>query len=332
MMLMKGIPRKKLTASVFAIAALLIFIIILVVTAPESEKKGKKTSAETTTSVTEISTTFTETTLVQTTTTLPHIDYPSCNAAALYCVDDKQILYSDNINKKSAPASITKLLTASVALEYAGKGKSFTVGSEQALVQPYSSLCGFSLGDTMKIEDMITGMLMASGNDAAYTIAVSTAREMLPDANMTDSEAVDFFCGLMNTFANDHGMNDSSFVNPDGWDDKDQYTTAADLLKLGEYVLTVPEITSGAQTFKKNITLTSGGYHSFTNSNLLLDPDSKYYCKEAIGLKTGTTQNAGNSLIAAFDINGKKYISVVLGCDEDEDRYELTTKLIDYIK
>lgn len=333
MMSMRGVPRKKNIASIIAIIALLIFIIILLVTAPEEKgKTTKKVSA--TTTVSELSTTtFYETTVTQlTTTTLAHIDQPSCNAAALYCVDDKQILYSDNINEKSAPASITKLLTASVALKYADKDKALTVGSEQALVQPYSSLCGFSLGDTLKLEDMITGMLMASGNDAAYTIAVSTAREMLPDADMTDSEAVDFFCGLMNTFANDHGMSNSSFVNPDGWDDEKQYTTAADLLKLGEYVLTIPEMTQITKTFKKDVYMSSGGYHSFTNSNLLLDPSSKYYCKDAIGLKTGTTLNAGNSLIAAFDINGKKYISVVLGCDEDEDRYELTTKLIEYIK
>lgn len=333
MMIMSDIPRPKLIASICAIVALLIFIAVLIITAPDDYLTGnKKTTAQATTSSTSIETTTTVTDIVPVSTTIAHIASPSCNAAALYCIDDKQMIYSDNVNKKIAPASITKLLTASVALKYSTPDKVFTVGSEQALVESGSSLCGFSLGDTLKLSDFITGMLMASGNDAAYTIAVSTAREMLPEADMTDSEAVEFFCGLMNVFAKEIGMENSSFVNPDGWDDSEQYTTASDLMKLAEYALTVPEIKNSAKTLKTDINMISGGVHSWTNSNCLLDPQNKYYCKEAIGLKTGTTLNAGSSLLAAFNINGKTYVSAVLGCSEDNDRYELTTELIEKIR
>ncbi|MCR5601031.1 MAG: hypothetical protein K6G33_09875 [Ruminococcus sp.] len=330
---MQDIPRPKLIASICAIVALLIFIAVLIITAPDPESEQKQPPAQETTvsETTEITTTDTATTTIAI-TTIAQIESPQCKSAALYCVDDKQLLYNDNIYGKAAPASITKLLTASVALKHLSGDKVLTVGSEQSLVQPYSSLCGFSLGDSMTLKDMITGMLMASGNDAAYTIAVSVAREMLPDAGMSDSEAVDFFCGLMNVFAKDLGMENSSFVTPDGWDDDDQYTSAADLLKLAEYVLTVPEITESTKTLTKKVNMTAGGIQSWTNSNCLLDPDSEYYCKEAIGLKTGTTLSAGSSLIAAFKINGKTYISVVLGCEEDYERYELTNELIDKIR
>ena len=86
----------------------------------------------------------------------------------------------------------------------------------------------------------------------------------------------------MNVFAKELGMKNSNFVNPDGWDSDDQYTTAADLLKLAEYVLTVPEIKNSAGTFKKTINLLSGGSQNWVNSNSLLDPESPYYCKEVI--------------------------------------------------
>ena len=337
MMIMSDIPRPKLIASICAIAALLIFIAVLIITAPDEESEKKKSSTETTsvtttTTSTETTTTTSISTISNNKTTNSHIESPSCLSAALYCIDDKQLIYSDSIEKRAAPASITKLLTASVALKYADADQKFTVGSEQSLVQPGSSLCGFTLGDSLKLKDFITGMLMSSGNDAAYTIAVSTAREMLHDDEMSDEEAVDFFCGFMNVFAKELGMKNSNFVNPDGWDSDDQYTTAADLLKLAEYVLTVPEIKNSAGTFKKNINLLSGGSQNWVNSNSLLDPDSPYYCKEAIGLKTGTTLNAGSSLIAAFEIDGKTYVSVVLGCYEDDDRYKLTTEMLEMIK
>lgn len=262
--------------------------------------------------------------------TIPHIDSPEHRAAAMYSVNDKKYLYSDNINIKIAPASLTKLLTASVALKYADNEKVFAVGSEQWLVQPYSSLCYLQIGNMLTLEDLITGMLMASGNDAAYTIAVCVARELNPETYMTDDEAVRYFCNLMNDFAHELGMTNSSFVNPDGWDDDDQYTTISDLIKISEYALSVPEIRQITSTYKKNITIYSGENFIWTNSNLLLDPNSGYYTVDAVGMKTGTTLSAGNSLIAVFDKGEEIYISAVAGCETDADRYELTLKLLSF--
>lgn len=264
---------------------------------------------------------------ITTVTTIPHIDMPVCKAAAFYSADEKQLIYSDNIETQVAPASLTKLLTASVALYYLRSDKVFTVGSEQWLVEPYSSLCCIEAGNTMTLKDFITGMLMASGNDAAYTIAVSTAKS-LNENIQDDTEAVQYFCSLMNDFADSIGMNSSNFVNPDGWDDYNQYTTVSDLLILAEYALSVPEIKEIVSTFQKQIVSVSGEVFEWTNSNLLLDPYSEYYCENAIGMKTGTTLNAGNCLIAVFIKNNKTYISAVAGCNSDADRYELTLKLL----
>ncbi len=273
---------------------------------------------------------YTSSTSTTQTTAMPHIDTPTCKAAALYCMDDRRFLYSDRISQRIAPASMTKLLTASVALKYMNTNEILTVGSEQYLVQPYSSLCGVQWGSTASLETFVTGMLLSSGNDAAYTIGVSTARKLNPDSYMTDTEAVDFFCLLMNRLAADIGMTDSCFVNPDGWDDDGQYTTVSDLMLLTQYAMAVPEIREAVGTFHMNAEFISGDAYDWKNSNLLLDPYSEYYCENAIGVKTGTTLNAGNCLISSFIIDSKTYIAIVAGCETDSDRYELTLKLLSY--
>ena len=256
-----------------------------------------------------------------------HIDSPSCRAAAFYSVDEKELLYSDKINEKTAPASITKLLTAATALKVMSPDTTCTVGSELGFVNYDSSLAYIAPGQEITLYGLITGMLLASGNDAAYTIAVSAARAASPDKELSDQEAVDKFCGMMNDLAGEIGMKDSHFVNPDGWDDSDQYTTVADILKLSEYVLSVPEIRKTAGCHEKTVTYLTGGTSTWKNSNYLLDPESEFYCRYAIGLKTGTTINAGNCLSAAFEKDGKTYISVVVGCETDDDRFALSNKI-----
>lgn len=294
-----------------------------------SEAEQVTSTVYDTTTATVTSASCTITTVVTThTSAVTQIDYPECKASAFYSLDDKEIIYSDTIDARIAPASLTKLITASVALKYADKNDIFTVGSEQSFVSVYSSLCGLQTGNMLTLEDLITGMLMSSGNDAAYTIAVSVARELEPDKYMSDYEAVDYFCGLMNSFAREIGMKDTNFVNPDGWDDDAQYTTVADLLKTAEYAYSVPLLRDITGTYEKTVTLYSGETYTWTNSNLLLDPYSDYYCEEAVGMKTGTTLSAGNNLIAVFSRNGRKYISVVCGCLSDNERYELTLELL----
>ena len=254
---------------------------------------------------------------------------PLHSAAAVYCVEDDAMLYEDNINTRISLASLTKLLTASTALYYLDPETVCTVGSEQTLVEPGSSICYVFPGNKLTLTDLITGMLMASGNDAAYAVAVNTSRFVSSDTGMSDKEATEYFCELMNVFALDIGMTDSHFVNPDGWDDDEQYTTASDLVTLAKYTLSVPEIKSITSTHQKRVVYYSGEVAVWTNSNKLLDPESPHYRENAVGLKTGTTDSAGNCLIAAFEENGKTYISVVAGCESSNDRYELTLKLID---
>ena len=97
-----------------------------------------------------------------------------------------------------------------------------------------SSLCLIRPGHKLKLYDLLTGMLMASGNDAAYTVAVTTARAVKTDTAKTDAQAVAYFSELMNSYASSIGMKDSHFTTPEGWDDASQYTTVSDPHRLDE--------------------------------------------------------------------------------------------------
>ena len=260
------------------------------------------------------------------------IQSPLYHSAVMYCIEDKQWLYRDGGTLKTAPASITKLLTASIALEYLSPDEIVTVGTEQEFVHSGSSLCYIGYGDQLTVKERLTGMLLNSGNDAAYTAAVCAARAMMPDERLSDGEAIRVFCDKMNAKAAAIGMRNSHFVNPDGWDEDLQYVTADDLVKLSVYALQYPIIREIVGTYAYDVQFVSGERIHWTNTNSLLNPDSSFYDKRCIGLKTGTTDNAGCCLAAAMQQNGKTYISIVTGCNTNDDRYDITLQLFNRTK
>ncbi len=256
----------------------------------------------------------------------------SYKACALYCVDDNELIVGENIDDKIAPASLTKLMTASVALRYFKADDVITVGSELSMVQPDSSLAMIAPGQKLKMYDLLTGLLLPSGNDAAYTIAVSTARKASGRENMTDKHAVEYFCDLMNDLARELGMDGTHFADPDGWDDDAHYTTVSDLVKLAKYALMVPEIREIVAIPEKTVTFETGEIANWMNGNVFLHPEwEEYYRSEVIGMKTGSTDNAGYCLITAFVKNKKTYITVVAGSETWEDRNDKTLQLIDSV-
>lgn len=257
------------------------------------------------------------------------IKEPFSTSAAVLKLQGYKIIYEDNIEEKVAPASLTKLLTSCVALKYLDPDTILTVGNEIRMVQLNSSLCSIGEGMRLKLYDLISGMLMVSGNDAAYTVAVSTARALKPEEEMTNKEAVDYFCDLMNEYAKSIGMENSLFQSPDGYDSSKQYTTVKDLILLAKAALEDSTVCEIVSTPVRDVVFESGEKIRWKNSNCLLDQNSAYYNPYAIGMKTGTTVKAGSNLISAFDINGEKYIAVVVGCRNDDDRYSLTQHLID---
>ena len=271
--------------------------------------------------------TTTQTTTTEIAASLTKEKLPQCKSAAFYCRNDDSYLYSDSINMCIAPAGLVKLATAATALKYTELSDRFTVGSEMKFVDSDAIRADLAQGNILTMNDLIAGMLIASGNDAAYTIAVSAARAYEPDADMSDSEAVDCFVDLMNKFAYNIGMYNTNFTNPDGWDDADQYTTVSDLMRLADYVLNDPQLSDIVSTHYKYVTFQTGQYTDWINTNQLLNAQSARYIPECIGIKTGTTDDGGSCLLSAFSKNGKTYISAVTGCLSDDDCYDITLKM-----
>lgn len=251
--------------------------------------------------------------------------------AGLYDAESFNCLYSKAPDEGIYPASLTKLLTACTALKYVSADSVFKVGTELSLVPEGSSLCLIQQGHRLKLRDLLTGMLMCSGNDAAYTVAVNIAKVVSGNRNMTDSQSVEYFCFLMNNLASDIGAKDSNFTNPDGWDNKMQYSTIHDLALISSYTMQIEEIRNIVSMQKKYVVFESGENITWKNTNKLLDPESDFYLSQAIGLKTGTTEKAGNCLIAVLNVNNKEYIIVITGCDSDNSRYETVHQLIKLI-
>lgn len=276
------------------------------------------TFTTTTTTTTTVTTTSPITTTTAVTTTVTEI-IPA--HAGLYMADTLMPLYQKGSDERIYPASLTKLLTACTALEYVSSDTVFTVGSELNLVKSGSSLCLISQGQSLTLYDLLTGMLMSSGNDAAYTIAVNVARIESGNADLSDTDAVAHFVGLMNDYAQYIGMKNSNFVNPEGWDDENQYTTVEDLAIISTYAIGNEEILEIVSCYSKYVVFESGQSITWNSTNALLNPEGQYYCADAIGLKTGTTANAGKCLIAVFENQGKRYIAISAMCASEEQRF-----------
>lgn len=296
-------------------------------TASQTQNTETTTSAAVTTvtaAATAATTTTTTTTTAEPEPVPVEITGPYCRAAELYCLDDGRVLYSKDEDQRISLASITKLLTASAALRYLSAETEITVGSEIGLAKENSTLAYLHYGERLKLKDLLAAMLLPSGNDAAYTVAAATARAMTPGGDLSDTEAVEFFVGLMNGLAEELEMNDSHFANPEGWDDPQHYTTVTDLMKLVRYAWSLPEIRETVGEHQRIYYYPDGTYNVWTNTNLFLDPETGFYDPDCIGIKTGTTADAGCCLVSAFVREGKTYLCAVMGCEENLDRFTLT--------
>ncbi len=249
--------------------------------------------------------------------------------AVLYNASTCEALYEKNPDSRIHPASLTKILTAITALTYMDTDTVITVSTELKLLPKHSSLCLIKNGHRLTLYDLLTGMLVASGNDAAYTIAVNTARTAMNREDVSDKEALSYFTDMMNSTAKAIGCTNSNFTNPDGFDSEEQYTTVNDLALICSYALNFKEICEIVSTARKKVVFQSGENVTWSNSNKLLHPDSPYYFPEATGMKTGTTPLAGKCLIAATEFEGQTYIAIVANCKNDDERYSSVIKLFE---
>lgn len=254
------------------------------------------------------------------------VDTSESSSAGLFDLNQSEVLYAKNIHEKLYPASLTKVMTALVALKYGNPEDVITVSSvASGITESGAQLCGLKAGDSLTLDQALHALLMYSANDAGLAIAEHIGG------------SVEAFAGMMNEEALAIGATNSHFVNPHGLQDDNHYVTAYDLylifneamkydlfteiISMDSYTTTYTDKNGNAKTFDFGTTnqYLSGNYSP---------PDSI----TVIGGKTGTTNAAGNCLILLTkDASGNPYISVILRCSERGILYEEMTELLSEI-
>lgn len=253
------------------------------------------------------------------------VDMTDATSAALFDVNDTNIIYGKNIHERLAPASLTKVLTAVVALEEGNLDDIITVTKDVQITESGATLCGLKEGDTLTLNQALHALLIQSANDAANAIAVHLGGSL------------EGFAALMNEKAMELGATNSHFVNPHGLSDDDHYTTVYDLYlifnKAIEYESFREIIHMNSYSTVYQDSVGNDKEMEFSTTNLFLRGDYNSPDKiTVIGGKTGTTNAAGNCLIIlSKDTAGNPYISVILRSKERQLMYEQMIDLLEEI-
>lgn len=233
---------------------------------------------------------------------------PDVSAQAGIIIDttSRVVLYSKNADVRLSPASTTKIMTALTALDYFNPKDILTVK------RSYVEGSGLHLqkGDKLTFQNLLYAMFLPSANDAAYTVA-----DNYPGG-------VTAFVKKMNEKVKLFSLTNTHFLDPAGLEDDDDYTTARDLATIASFAINHPLLAKIVSTKTATITSVLGNTYALQNLNKLLG----YYGVD--GIKTGTTDLAGQVLVTSSVINGHTYVIVVM---KSEDRFADTEKLLRYI-
>ena len=249
----------------------------------------------------------------------------NAEAGALFNVTDRSVVYSKNAFERLYPASTTKVMTAIIALEEGNLSDQVTVTEDAVITEAGASLCGIKPGDVITMQDLLYGLMMPSGNDAANAIAV----------HMYGS--IDAFADRMNVRARELGATGTHFMNPSGLTDENHYTTAYDLYLMFNEAMKLPPFREIIAEDSYTANYQNGAGEAVSKTWTV----GNWYQKgeretpagvSVLGGKTGTTQAAGYCLImASNDSQDKEYISVVLKSDSRPSLYDNMTNIISKI-
>ncbi len=224
---------------------------------------------------------------------------------------DEMLFAKGDPGKRVYPASLTKLFSVYVALQYLQPDQVITVGTEVELINEYSSRAGIGVGYRLTVEMLVQGMILCSGNDAAYALAAAAGYAVAGEEALTPEQAVARFVDEMNRQAKELGLTGTHFTCPDGIHNKKHYTTAADLLVISRLAMENELVRRYAAMQEAIVTFASGQRVQWQNTNALLYPDSPYYIPGTLGLKTGTEGPAGHCLVSVFP-KGEDYVYILV--------------------
>jgi len=233
----------------------------------------------------------------------------SAKSSIVMDVDTGRIFFEKNSEQKLAIASTTKIVTAITAIENTANLDEVIKIDDRA-IGVYGTSIYLQKGEQLSIRELLYGLMLRSGNDAATAIAYSVGG------------SIEGFCELMNETAKKAGAKNSQFMNPHGLDQDGHYTTACDLAKITAYALNNETFANIVKT--KNIKIKGVEYDRYlVNKNKLLTS-----LDGCIGVKTGFTDDAGRCLVSACERDGMRVVCVVLNCGP---MFEESAKLLNAV-
>ena len=246
-------------------------------------------------------------------------------SAGFFDIKNRKTLYSKSVYTRMYPASLTKVMTALVAIENCDMDKVLRADESCVVTDPDATKIGLKAGDSMTLDQALHMLLIYSANDVANLIAVNIGG------------SIDGFARLMNERAAKLGATNTHFVNPNGLHDDNHYTTAYDMylifneaVKYGKFI----EIISMTEysTVYKDINGDPVDYSCLTTNRYLKGMVTAPVRATVTGGKTGTTMLAGSNLIIlAKDSSGNSYISVVMRAQNADIMYEKTNKMLELL-
>ena len=247
------------------------------------------------------------------------------DVAYVVCLDNDEVIFDKNYDKQHAPASLTKIMTALVAIEECDDlTKQITVSQNviNTIAGTDSSNAGLKAGEVLTMENLLYCLMVESANDAAIAIA----------ENIASTEKK--FVKLMNQKAKELGCKNTNFKNTHGLDEEGHYTTAEDLYLITKEALKHPIFEKIVNTTEYNLPKTNmSEARKVYSSNLMLNAAyDDYYLSYLQGIKTGTTDNAGRCIVTKSVNDGYSYLAIVMGGsfeDIDADGVEENGAFID---
>ncbi len=238
--------------------------------------------------------------------------------AILYNLDENSILYEKNSEQEVPIASLTKIMTSIVAIENLpnlDEKVTLTYADFAGLIEADASVAGFYVGEEVTIRDLLYGLLLPSGADAAQALTRLVA------------ESREEFVKKMNEKVKELGLEHTNFVNETGLHDENHYSTVKDVAEIFKYALNIPEL---KDIFSHETYQTSNNYHTFFSTVMAYKNSYGLDMDYLIGGKTGTTDEAGLCLATFASSNNTNYLLVTTGADSDGGHIKDAQTIYDY--